>query len=120
MNTTHSDALVFFGATGDLAYKKIFPSLQSMIKRGSLNQPIVCDSQRGGWDPGTNERSGPRTAPKTRGVHEDSLNKLFSLMHYVDGDYEDLDTLRKSAQNWEIPKIPLIIWLFRRNFLKRL
>ena len=35
MNVSHSDALVFFGATGDLAYKKIFPSLQAMIKRGS-------------------------------------------------------------------------------------
>ena len=35
MNGSHSDALVFFGATGDLAYKKIFPSLQAMVKRGS-------------------------------------------------------------------------------------
>ena len=54
MNTTHSDALVFFGATGDLAYKKIFPSLQSMIKRGSLNQPIVCVA-KSGLESGTNE-----------------------------------------------------------------
>ena len=37
MNASHSDALVFFGATGDLAYKKIFPSLQAMVKRGNLN-----------------------------------------------------------------------------------
>ena len=40
MDQPHSDALVFFGATGDLAYKKIFPALQSMIKRGTLNVPV--------------------------------------------------------------------------------
>jgi glucose-6-phosphate 1-dehydrogenase len=41
MSETHSDALVFFGATGDLAYKKIFPSLQAMLKRGHLNVPVI-------------------------------------------------------------------------------
>ena len=41
MNDSHSDALVFFGATGDLAYKKIFPALQAMVKRGHLNVPII-------------------------------------------------------------------------------
>ena len=41
MSTTQSDALVFFGATGDLAHKKIFPSLQAMIKRGTLKAPVI-------------------------------------------------------------------------------
>ncbi|HYV71886.1 MAG TPA: glucose-6-phosphate dehydrogenase, partial [Pseudolabrys sp.] len=41
MNASQSDALVFFGATGDLAYKKIFPSLQAMVKRGNLNVPVI-------------------------------------------------------------------------------
>ena len=41
MSNSHSDALVFFGATGDLAYKKIFPALQSMIKRGRLDVPVI-------------------------------------------------------------------------------
>jgi len=41
MTNSHSDALVFFGATGDLAYKKIFPSLQAMVKRGHLKVPVV-------------------------------------------------------------------------------
>ena len=41
MPPTPSDALVFFGATGDLAYKKIFPSLQAMVKRGHLNVPVI-------------------------------------------------------------------------------
>src|SRR5262249_7058513 len=48
MNTTHSDALVFFGATGDLAYKKIFPSLQAMVKRGNLTVPVVGVA-KAGW-----------------------------------------------------------------------
>ena len=41
MNAPHSDTLVFFGATGDLAYKKIFPALQAMVKRGNLNVPVI-------------------------------------------------------------------------------
>jgi len=41
MNIPHSAALVFFGATGDLAYKKIFPSLQAMVKRGNLDVPVI-------------------------------------------------------------------------------
>ncbi|HEX8894190.1 MAG TPA: hypothetical protein VF783_12745, partial [Terriglobales bacterium] len=40
-NHNQSDALVFFGATGDLAHKKIFPSLQAMIKHGYLNVPVI-------------------------------------------------------------------------------
>ena len=48
MTTPNSDAFVFFGATGDLAYKKIFPALQALIKAGSLNMPIVGVA-RAGW-----------------------------------------------------------------------
>ena len=43
-----SDAFVFFGATGDLAYKQIFPSLQQMIKRGNLNVPVIGVA-KAGW-----------------------------------------------------------------------
>ncbi len=49
MSKSHSDALVFFGATGDLAYKKIFPSLQAMVKRGNLNVPVVGVA-KAGWN----------------------------------------------------------------------
>src|SRR5262249_8920585 len=49
MNVPHSDALVFFGATGDLAHKKIFPSLQAMIKRGHLNVPVIGVA-KAGWN----------------------------------------------------------------------
>ena len=49
MNVPHSDAVVFFGATGDLAHKKIFPSLQAMIKRGNLNVPVIGVA-KAGWN----------------------------------------------------------------------
>ncbi len=49
MNGSHSDALVFFGATGDLAYKKIFPALQAMVKRGHLNVPVIGVA-KAGWN----------------------------------------------------------------------
>ncbi|MGA2248688.1 MAG: glucose-6-phosphate dehydrogenase, partial [Verrucomicrobiota bacterium] len=48
MNNSHSDVLVFFGATGDLAYKKIFPALQAMVKRGNLNMPVIGVA-KAGW-----------------------------------------------------------------------
>ena len=41
MTDSHSDALVFYGVTGDLAYKKIFPALQAMVRRGQLDVPVV-------------------------------------------------------------------------------
>ena len=47
MSAAHSDALVFFGATGDLAYKKIFPSLQAMVKRGDLTVPVIGVAKSG-------------------------------------------------------------------------
>ena len=49
MSNLHSDALVFFGATGDLAYKKIFPALQGMVKRGHLNVPVIGVA-KSGWN----------------------------------------------------------------------
>src|SRR2546422_4670788 len=49
MSDSHSDALVFFGATGDLAYKKIFPALQAMLKRGHLDVPVIGVA-RAGWN----------------------------------------------------------------------
>src|SRR5277367_97288 len=49
MSDSHSDALVFFGATGDLAYKKIFPALQAMLKRGHLNVPVIGVA-KAGWN----------------------------------------------------------------------
>ena len=57
MSDSHSDALVFFGATGDLAYKKIFPSLQTMVERGRLDVPAQV-LLRGRAQPKNRERKG--------------------------------------------------------------
>src|SRR6476620_8399019 len=48
MSEPKSDALVFVGSTGDLAYKKIFPSLQAMLKRGHLDVPVFGVA-KAGW-----------------------------------------------------------------------
>ena len=47
-NAASADALVFFGATGDLAHKKIFPALQALAKRGKLDFPIIGVA-KAGW-----------------------------------------------------------------------
>ena len=65
MSDSHSDAFVFFGATGDLAYKKIFPSLQAMVKRGTLNVPVVGVA-KSGLEPRPVSRSGVRQPRETR------------------------------------------------------
>ena len=65
MNIPHSDALVFFGASGDLAYKKIFPSLQAMVKRGHLDVPVIGVA-KAGWNVISSER-GRETASRNTG-----------------------------------------------------
>jgi glucose-6-phosphate 1-dehydrogenase len=92
-----SDALVFFGATGDLAYKQIFPALQAMVKRGALNVPVVGVA-RSGWNLDQLRARARDSLEKHGGVDRGAFDKLSSLLHYVDGDYADptlFDRLRK-------------------------
>src|SRR5215475_7586259 len=90
--TGRSDALVFFGATGDLAYKKIFPALQSMVEHGALACPVIGVA-KGGW---TLEqlRQRARESVQTHGpgVREPAFSKLMEQLRYVDGDYGDPQT----------------------------
>jgi glucose-6-phosphate 1-dehydrogenase len=84
-----SDALVFFGATGDLAYKKIFPSLQSMVKRGHLNVPVIGVA-KAGWNlDQLKDRAKDSLEKNGGGVDPQAWEKLSSLLRYVDGDYAD-------------------------------
>ncbi len=89
----HSDALVFFGATGDLAYKKIFPALQAMVKRGHLDVPVIGVA-KAGW--GIDElRARARESLKQHGVLDSAASdKLTRLLRYVDGDYRDPATFQ--------------------------
>jgi len=89
MSEPHSDALVFFGATGDLAYKKIFPSLQAMIKRGNLNVPIVGVAKQG-WNLGQlKARARDSLEKHAGGVDSSAFEALSARLRYVDGDYGD-------------------------------
>ncbi|MFO1475579.1 MAG: glucose-6-phosphate dehydrogenase [Verrucomicrobiota bacterium] len=93
MNSQHSDALVFFGATGDLAYKKIFPSLQAMIKRGSLNVPVIGVA-KAGWNLDQLKARAKDSLEKHGGLDPAAFTKLSGLLRYVDGAYEDAATFQ--------------------------
>jgi len=97
MTDGQSDAFVFFGATGDLAYKKIFPSLQMMVKRGHLDAPIIGVA-KAGW--GLDElRARARDSVKEHGgLDTAAFDKLCRLLRYVDGDYRDAATFQAIRQ----------------------
>jgi glucose-6-phosphate 1-dehydrogenase len=88
MSNLQSDALVFFGATGDLAYKKIFPSLQAMVKRGNLSGPVVGVA-KAGWNLDQLRARALDSLEKHGGVDRAAFEKLSSLLRFVDGDYQD-------------------------------
>jgi glucose-6-phosphate 1-dehydrogenase len=90
-----SDALVFFGATGDLAHKKIFPALQSMIKRGNLNVPVIGVAKAGWTIEQLRERARDGIATFGGGVDEAAFTKLVGLLKYIDGDYQDPKTFEQ-------------------------
>ena len=105
MNSSHSDALVFFGATGDLAYKKIFPALQAMAKRGHLNVPVVGVA-KDGWNLDQLRARAKDSLEKHGGVDPAAFEKLIALLRYVDGDYQDPATftaLRKELSEAHYP-----------------
>src|SRR5271165_6648370 len=93
MKAIHSDALVFFGATGDLAYKKIFPSLQSMLKRGNLNVPVIGVA-KAGWNLDQLKARAKDSLEKHGGLDPAAFAKLSGLLRYVDGDYNDAATFQ--------------------------
>ena len=94
MTAPHSDALVFFGATGDLAYKKIFPSLQAMLKRGNLNVPVIGVA-KAGWNlDQLKARARDSLEKHGGGVDAAAFEKLSALLRYVDGDYADAATFQ--------------------------
>ena len=93
MRDSHSDALVFFGATGDLAYKKIFPSLQAMLKRGHLNVPVIGVA-KAGWNLDQLKDRAKDSLERHGGLDPAAFEKLSGLLRYVDGDYNDPATFQ--------------------------
>ena len=91
MSQPHSDALVFFGATGDLAYKKIFPALQAMVKRGTLSVPVIGVA-KAGWNLDQLQARAKDSLEQHGGLDPKAWEKLSPLLRYVDGDYADAGT----------------------------
>jgi glucose-6-phosphate 1-dehydrogenase len=97
MTTTAADAFVFFGATGDLAYKKIFPALQAMVRRDGFDLPIVGVA-RSGWSlEKLRERVRDSLAQHGDGDTE-SATRVCGLLRYVDGDYNEAGTYERLKQ----------------------
>jgi glucose-6-phosphate 1-dehydrogenase len=105
MTDQHSDALVFFGATGDLAYKKIFPALQAMMKRGHLHVPVIGVA-KSGWNLKQLEARVQDSLEHHGGVDAAAFEKLRGLLRYVDGDYADsatFEAIRKELKDSQRP-----------------
>ena len=88
---TESDAFVFFGASGDLAYKKIFPALQRMIRRGVLNVPVIGVA-KSGWTLDNFRERARESVTNHGGLDEPAFARLLELLRYIDGDYADSST----------------------------
>jgi len=97
MNAIHSDAFVFFGATGDLAYKKIFPTLLAMIQRGNLNVPVIGVA-KAGWGLEQLRERAHNSIMEHSEMDNAAFAKLLSLLHYIDGDYADAETFKHLRQ----------------------
>jgi glucose-6-phosphate 1-dehydrogenase len=91
MDETNSDALVFFGATGDLAHKQIFPALQALVKRHDLKIPIVGVA-KAGWNLDQLKTRARDSISQHGGVDEAAFARLSDLLQYVDGDYRAPET----------------------------
>jgi glucose-6-phosphate 1-dehydrogenase len=112
MSVPRSDALVFFGATGDLAYKKIFPALYAMARRGRLDFPVIGVA-RSRWTLDDLKARARDSVVKHGGaVDEKALATLLERLHLVNGNYEDVatfDTLCKELGDAKHPAFYLAI-----------
>jgi len=101
-----SDALVLFGVTGDLAYKKILPALYAMTKNGTLNVPIVGVAASTYSLPQLHQRVENAIVKSGKIDDEPALRKLLSLFRYVSGDYNYVSTFNKLKQELSTLKRP--------------
>src|SRR5436309_7580820 len=98
-DTAPADALVLFGAMGDLAHKKIFPALYHMVQRSHLDIPVIGVAKAGRTDEHLKERASDSVRQQGGNIDEPSLAKLLNLLHYVGGDYQEpatFDRLKKA------------------------
>ena len=106
MSSERSDALVIFGATGDLVFKKIFPALYAMAKRGRLNMPVIGVA-RSDWSLEKFQERARESIHKRGDIHEDVFQRLLGLLRYVRGDYGNPATFRAIHEQFGGAKHPL-------------
>ena len=97
MSAQQSDAFVFFGATGDLAFKQIFPALNALVNRGGLDIPII-GMARAGWNLEKLRDRARQSLEQAGSFRPQEFGKLSGQLRYVDGDYGDAETFRKLRQ----------------------
>jgi glucose-6-phosphate 1-dehydrogenase len=107
MSNPRSDALVFFGVTGDLAFKKIFPALHAMAKRGTLDVPVIGVASSVYTDEQIRQRARDSITQHGGGVDERAFAILASALTYVQGDYRSADTYVTLRQRLGDAKHPL-------------
>jgi len=90
--TMPADALVLFGAMGDLAHKKIFPALYYMVRHGHLDVPVIGIARAARTDEHLKERVRDSIQQQGGDIDQEALAKLLNLLHYVGGDYEKPET----------------------------
>ena len=100
-----SDAFVFFGATGDLAYKKIFPALQALVRRGRLDMPVVGVA-KSGWTRDQLVERAKASVTEYGGLDPEAFAKLTAQLRYVDGDYGDPATFSRLKAELEHAERP--------------
>jgi glucose-6-phosphate 1-dehydrogenase len=106
MEIEKSDAFVFFGATGDLAFKQIFPSLQALIRDEGFNLPIIGVA-KAGWTLDQFKARAKDSLEKNGGLDDAAFEKLVGLLRYVDGDYNSPDTFSALSKSLEQAHRPL-------------
>jgi glucose-6-phosphate 1-dehydrogenase len=96
--TLGNDALVFFGASGDLAYKQIFPALAALVKRGDLGLPIIGVA-RAGWTLEQFVERAHQSLEDHGTLDEPTFRHFASLLRFVDGDYADSATFGRVRED---------------------
>src|SRR5947208_4191201 len=106
MNQEKTDALVFFGATGDLAHKKIFPALQALAKRGNLDMPVI-GAAKAGWTPDQLKQSARDSVENYGGLDPEAFAQFSRCLRYIDGDYGDPATFQRLRRELGDAKHPM-------------
>src|ERR1700720_2198567 len=99
MKSLESDAFVFFGATGDLAYEQIFPALHAMTRRGQFEIPIIGVGRSAKDTEGLLARA-RESIEKHGGVDQRAFAVLSARLQYVKGDYSSQETFRELRNAW--------------------